>query len=116
MWRASARERLRKSCGISSAHTISAALWSVWREPSLERIAPLLSGLVAGLAKSSPNPIGEVIMFTHLFTTLLFLLSLLVSSTDAAAGEWAAKSGHKITGDFISLEKRESSNRVVFFS
>ena len=44
-------------------------------------------------------------MFTRLFTTLLFLLSLLVTNTDAAAREWTAKSGHKITGDFISLEK-----------
>ena len=43
-------------------------------------------------------------MFSRLFVIALFLLVVLITASNAPAREWTAKSGHKITGDFVSLQ------------
>jgi hypothetical protein len=44
------RERLRSTSGKSSAHVIVAPHLTAGRKPSIERIAPVLSGRVPDLA------------------------------------------------------------------
>ena len=43
-------------------------------------------------------------MFICRFATSLFLLFALIAISNSSAREWTAQSGHKITGDFVSVQ------------
>ena len=43
-------------------------------------------------------------MFLRHFITSLFLFFALITTQNSHSREWMAKSGHKITGDFVSVQ------------